>query len=103
MLYDGKFLYEYNYRKKKETGRINFYNKSNYKTAVNAAYSLKYSVISLLLSIILFYFILNGIFYTVQYNIFLLLPYNKKNIFRFILCYVKIGNYIYFEPGHLIC
>ena len=42
LLYDGKFLNEYNYLKNKEISKINFYNLSDYKIVVNATYSMKY-------------------------------------------------------------
>lgn len=44
LLYDGKFIYEYNYLKNKEISKINFYNLSDYKIVVNATYSMKYGI-----------------------------------------------------------
>ena len=44
LLYDGKNIYDYNYRKQREISKINFYTCSNQKIAINATYVNKFKV-----------------------------------------------------------
>jgi hypothetical protein len=42
LLYDGKFLYEFNYQTMKENSRVNLLDMNETKLAINATFSKKY-------------------------------------------------------------
>ena len=44
LLYDGKFLYEFNYQTMKENSRVNLLEMNETKLAINATFSKKYEV-----------------------------------------------------------